>query len=588
MILSALTDYYERMVADPKASMPRPGFSEEKISFAVMVSAEGHFKSIRDLRETQGKKVVPVKKIVPAAVKRSGTSIVPNFLWDNSGYVLGVDGKGKPQRSRMTFDAFKEKHQDIAGHTPCARVKAVAAFLEAWEPEQAEALELKEEFLDQNLIFWLEGDDRPVHEYPDVLELWQTLQDEKEDGSYEAPCLVTGEVGPIARLHPPIKGVSGGQPAGCAIVSFNLDAFASYGKEQSFNAPVGETVAFAYTTALNYLLRRENGRTLSIGDTSTVFWAEKKAPEEDLLASFFDVTNEPDPKDSPKESGEDLQSSAKVRSILRALRDGVALHDALGELDQDVKFFILGLAPNQSRLSVRFWCPSTFGTLVEKAGLHYGALSMERQYPNQPEFPSLWQILLESAVQQKRENIPPLLSGALSRSVLTGCRYPESLYTAILGRIRADKEINYVRAAVIKACLTRNHRQTSGEITMSLDPDRKDAPYLLGRLFSLLEKAQKEALGNVGTSIRNRYFSSASATPSIVFPQLLKLVQHHIAKMDSKSGEKRKGYWLDLKIQSIISHIDMFPTRLSLQEQGIFTIGYYHQSNANYRKNEKE
>jgi len=581
MILSALNDYYGRMVEDPSTAMPKPGFSEEKISFAVIIDGEGGFKRILDLREAKGKKVVPLKKVVPAAVKRSGTSIVPNFLWDNSGYVLGVDGKGKPQRSQMTFDAFKEKHHDIAKKTSCPRVKAVAAFLDAWNPEQAESLELKEEFLDQNLIFWVEGEDAPVHEQPEVLKLWQEIQGGEKTDTYEAPCLVTGEVGPIARLHPPIKGVFGGQPAGCAIVSFNLDAFTSYGKEQSFNAPVGEKAAFAYTTALNYLLRRENKRSLSIGDTSTVFWAEKKTPEEDLLASFFDLSNEPDIKEGDEEAGEDIQTAVKVRSILRALRDGTALNDALGELDKDVRFYILGLAPNQSRLSVRFWCPSTFGVLVEKADRHYAALDIERQYANQPEFPSLWQILLESAVQQKRENIPPMLSGALSRSVLTGTRYPESLYTAILGRIRSDKQVNYVRAAVIKACLIRNHPEKAGEITMALNPDRKDVPYLLGRLFSLLEKVQKDALGKVGTSIRHRYFSSASATPSIVFPQLLRLAQHHIAKAES-------GEWMDRKIQSVVDDIDEFPSRLTLQEQGIFTIGYYHQSNANYRKSEKE
>lgn len=581
MILSALNDYYGRMVADPSAAMPKPGFSEEKISFAVIIDGEGHFKRIMDLREAKGKRVVPQKKVVPAAVKRSGTSIVPNFLWDNSGYVLGVDGKGKPQRSRMTFDAFKKKHHDISQKTPCARIKAVAAFLDAWDPEQAEPLELKEEFLDQNLIFWVEGDDLPVHEHPEVLELWKALQGKKEEGAYEASCLVTGEVGPIARLHPPIKGVSGGQPAGCAIVSFNLDAFASYGKEQSFNAPVGATVAFAYTTALNYLLRRENNRSLSIGDTSTVFWAERKTPEEDLLSCFFDLSNEPDKKEDDEGTGEDIQTAAKVRSILRSLRDGNPLKEALGELDKNVRFYVLGLAPNQSRLSVRFWCPATFGALVEKAGMHYGALNIEKQYPNQPEFPSLWQILLESAVQQKRENIPPLLAGALPRSVLTGSRYPESLYTAILGRIRSDKEVNYVRAAVIKACLTRNHSEKAGEITMALNPDRKDAPYLLGRLFSLLEKAQKDALGKVGSSIRQRYFSSASATPSIVFPQLLRLAQHHIAKAEY-------GDNMDRKIRAVVDDIDEFPSRLSLQDQGIFTIGYYHQSNANYRKSEKE
>ena len=581
MILSALNDYYHRMVGDPDASMPKPGFSEEKISFALMIDGLGAFKSLVDLRLTSGKKVVPRKMIVPAAEKRSGKSVVPNFLWDNSGYVLCVDGKGKPNRTQKTFEAFRQRHHEIADTTQCLRIQAVAAFLDEWSSDKADSLVLREALLDQNVIFWMEGDEAPIHEHPEVLAVWERLRADTDTGGYSASCLVTGEVGPIARLHPSIKGVFGGQPAGCAIVSFNLDAFVSYGKEQSFNAPVGEKAAFAYTTALNYLLKRENHRSLSIGDTSTVFWAEKNTPAEDLLASMLDLSNGPEEGEGDPIWGRDIQTAERVRSLLRAFLEGRPLKPLLGDIDPDVQFYILGLAPNQSRLSVRFWCTATFGELVEKVSGHYEALRIEMQYPNQSEFPALWQILLETAVQQKRENIPPMLSGALSRSVLTGTRYPESLYSAVLGRVRVDKQVNYIRAAIIKACLIRNHPEKAGEITMALNPDRKDIPYLLGRLFSLLEKAQSDALGKLNTTIRHRYFSSASATPSVVFPQLLRLAQHHIAKAEY-------GGYMDRKIQDVVEYIDGFPSRLSPQEQGIFTIGYYHQANANYRKNEKE
>ncbi|WP_300674878.1 type I-C CRISPR-associated protein Cas8c/Csd1 [Desulfoluna sp.] len=581
MILSALNDYYIRMVGDPDASMPKPGFSEEKISFAIMIDEAGTFKRVIDLREVSGKKVGPKRMIVPAAEKRSGTSVVPNFLWDNSGYVLCLDGKGKPERTQTTFESFRKKHQEVAAASKSPRIRAVASFLDAWSSEKAEQLDLKEELLDQNIVFWMEGDDVPLHENPEVISVWKGRQGSGEADGYSAPCLVTGEVQPIARLHPPIKGVVGGQPAGCAIVSFNLDAFLSYGKEQSFNAPVSKHVAFAYTTALNYLLRRENKRSLLIGDSSTVFWAEKKTPAEDLLSVMFDLSNEPEEENSEEGPGEDVQTARKVRSLLRALCDGRPSEAPMGDLDPDVRFFVLGLAPNQSRISVRFWCRSTFGELAQKISTHYAALRIERQYQNQPEFPALWQILLETAAQQKRENIPPMLSGALSRSVLTGSRYPESLYAAVIGRIRADKQVNYIRAAIIKACLIRNHPDKAGEMTMALNSDRKDVPYLLGRLFSLLEKVQSDALGKIGTSIRHRYFSSASATPSIVFPQLLRLAQHHIAKAEY-------GGNMDRKIQAVVEDIDDFPARLSLQDQGVFTIGYYHQANANYRKTEKE
>ncbi len=577
MILNALTDYYERMAVDPESGMPLPGYSETSISFALIIDQHGELKNVMDLRDSKGKKPVPRKMKVPAAIKRSA-NVAPNFLWDNTGYVLCVDGKGKEERAQETFDAFKERHQQASEQFDNKRLKAVSEFLDKWTKEKFSELPLHEEMLDQNVVFRLEDDDVYIHEHPSVQEIWKRLQDEAP-AEYTATCLVSGAAEPIARLHPAIKGVMGAQSAGAAIVSFNLDAFTSYGKDQSYNAPVGERAAFAYTTALNYLLRRDNKRCLQIGDASTVFWAEKSTPAEDWLSEMFNLSED---DEKPSEEVDNAVASGKVRSLLSALRDGKPIDEFMGEIDPDVRFFILGLSPNQSRIAVRFWNTSTFGELARKVGKHYSDMAIERQYPNQSKFPQLWKLLLETAVQGKRDNIPPLLSGALTRSVLTGARYPESLYSAVLSRIRADKAVTYLRAAIIKACLLRNHPEKAGGFLMALDKERKDVPYLLGRLFSLLEKAQRDALGKkINATIRNRYFGSASATPSVVFPQLLRLAQHHIAK--AEYGESN-----DRKIQDVMLGISDFPPRLSLQEQGVFTIGYYHQSNANYTKKEKE
>ncbi|MCP4116155.1 MAG: type I-C CRISPR-associated protein Cas8c/Csd1 [Desulfobacteraceae bacterium] len=578
MILSSLTDYYDRMVQDPGSGMPEPGFSEEKISFALILDTHGGLINIMDLRDISGKTPRARKMKVPASVKRA-VNIAPNFLWDNTGYVLCVDGKGKPERTAQTFDAFKERHRAIAERYGNSRLKAVSSFLKGWSPGRFCELDLHEAMLDQNLVFWMAHDESPVHAHPSVQGIWQELNQSNGSDGYVAPCLVRGEAGPIARLHPAIKGVTGAQPAGASIVSFNLDAFTSYGKKQSFNAPVSEEAAFAYTSALNYMLRRENGRYLQIGDSSTVFWAERETPAEDLLTEMFDLSGASE--ENPGE-GEAVQVTNRVRSYLTALRDGTPINGILGDVDPDTRFYILGLSPNKSRIAVRFWLPSTFGTIARRVSEHYRYLSIERQFKNQPEFPALWQLLLETAVQQKKDNIPPLLSGALTRCVLTGNRYPESLYSAVIGRIRADKQITYLRAAILKACLLRNHPEKAGEITMSLNQDRTDTPYLLGRLFSLLEKAQTDALGkNLNTTIRKRFFGAASATPSVVFPQLLRLAQHHIAKSEY-------GGIIDRKVQEVMQAIDDFPSRLSLREQGVFTIGYYHQNNANYQKTEKE
>lgn len=575
MILSALYEYYRRMAADPESGMPEPGYSEERISFELEISRQGELKRVWDIRDDSGRKPQPKRLQVPKAVIRS-SGVASNFLWDNTGYVLGVDGKGKPERTKKTFEAFLEKHRAVLAEHENEPLQAICAFLEQWTPDQFESLNYHEEMLDQNIVFRLEGDDSCIHDHPDVRAVWQSLR-QTEDGDNQGICLVTGTEGPISKLHPSIKGVIGAQSAGASIVSFNLESFKSYGKEQNLNAPVSEYAAFAYTTALNYLLRSDKHR-LRIGDTTAVFWAGKSEKAKETEDLFEAIMGQGLQSDEP-EPGEDTKTVTNVHRLLTALRDGIPVDRDLADKELlSTPFYILGLAPNQSRLSVRFWHVSTFGDLAKNVARHYADLALERQFPNQPEFPANWQILRETAALGKSENIPPLLNGALLRSVLGGTRYPETLFTALLSRIRTDKTLNYVRTAALKACLLRNHTDNSGEITMSLNPDRKDTPYLLGRLFSLLEKVQKDALGkNINATIRDRYFGAASATPAVTFPQLLRLAQHHIKKAEY-------GHLTDREIQAVLNDIEDFPPRLSLQEQGVFTIGYYHQSNANYIK----
>jgi len=386
---------------------------------------------------------------------------------------------------------------------------------------------------------------------------------------------VTGKQARIASLHPDISGVAGAQSSGALLVSFNLPAFASYNKEQSLNAPVGERAAFGYTTALNHLLGQSRQR-IQLGDATVVFWAERSTPAEDLLAAFFD------PPEEAKEAfdgrpAEDQGVTGLVREVLSTAKAGRPIESVDSRLNPHVRFYVLGLSPNNARLAVRFWNVSTFGELAGRLGRHFRDLDIERQFQRDPEYPSFWRIVLETAALHKNENVPPLLAGALARAVLTGSAYPRSLFTAVLGRIRADREVNYLRTAILKACLTRNHQM---EVPMALDCDRRDPAYRLGRLFALLEKAQRDATNPTAT-IRDRYFGAASATPAAVFPQLLRLGQHHISKAES-------GRYLDRLIAEVVDGIDGLPKHLSLEDQGIFTLGYYQQRNALYRKSEKE
>jgi len=453
-------------------------------------------------------------------------------------------------------------------------MKAILSFLDSWRPEDAPTLEHWDDMAGANLVFQLDGERMYIHDHPAIQEAWIRYCADKASDVI-APCLVSGEDSPIARLHPAIKGVQGALSTGAGIVSFNLDAFLSYDKKQNFNAPVGENAAFAYTTALNHLLRFESRQKIRIGDATTVFWTERSSPIEGFMGIILD----------PRDDATDLST---VRLFLTAARDGKPL-PAID--DPDLRFYILGLSPNISRLSIRFWHVSTVADISEKIGRHFRDLSIVKRYESDHDFPTIRQILLETFINHKSktkpnwDNLQPLLAGVLMRSILTGTAYPQNLLSSVIGRIRADQEINYVRSAIIKACLVRKYRiqNVPQEVTMSLDKESPHVAYRLGRLFAVLEKAQKDAVPGANTTIKDRFYGSASATPSVVFPQLLRLAQHHIQKAEY-------GGRTDKMIEEIMQGIRNFPAHLSLDDQGMFAIGYYHQRQAFYMKleNKKE
>jgi len=563
MILQTLNQYYERLKDDLQVGIPLFGFGKQKIHFALVLDENGKLVQVRDIREKPKNKSVPVSLTVPMIGKKRAVDITPNFMWDNTGYVLGLDAKGKGARTLKCFEAFKKLHHDLGDSMQDRGMVAVLRFLDFWQPTEAPALDHWKEMAGANLVFQLDGELMYIHDHPAVQEAWKRYCAE-QGSEVVATCLVSGKKTPIARLHPAIKGVQGAQSTGAGIISFNLDAFLSYEKTQNFNAPVGESAAFAYTTALNYLLRFESRQKVRIGDATTVFWTERASPIEGFMGVILD----------PRDDAADL---ASVRLFLEAARDGKQLP---GIEDPELQIFILGLSPNASRLSVRFWYTSTVGDISNKIGQHFRDLAIVRSEKD-PEFPGMWQLLKETAVQGKTENIPPLLAGALMRSVLTGTAYPQGLLSALIGRIRADQALNYMRVAMIKACLNRKCRilLNQKEVSMSLDRESTNIAYRLGRLFAVLEKAQKDAIPGANTTIKDRFYGSASATPSIVFPQLLRLAQHHLQKAEY-------GGRTDKMIEEIMQGIEKFPTHLSLDDQGMFAVGYYHQRQAFYTKSE--
>jgi CRISPR-associated protein Csd1 len=581
MILQALHGYYERMCADPDSGMPPYGTSIENISIALVLDIHGNLQGIDDLRDENGRKRRPRKMAVPAAVTRT-SGVKANFIWDKAAYVLGADLDGDTESNAIRFSAFKDLLKSVCANTEDEGLNAVSCFLDAWQPNQAQSIignhHPWEEIASANLVFRLEGLKGFIHNRLAIQKAWNRYS-AQFDNIPTVQCLITGERNvPQARVHTPIKGVRGGQTSGGYIVSFNATAFTSYGKDK---ADVGETSAFAYTTALNALLVRESRQKITIGDSTIAFWAERSSPAEDFLADLFD----PDTALSTPETSIDHQTTTKIHDLLRAIRSGKHAVDFVPDMDESVRFYLLALAPNAARLSVRFWEMSTVGGLLEKIGSHFKQLEIIPQYDNEPEFPPLWRLLCQTAPLGKSENISPVLAGGMAKAMLTGLPYPQSLLPVVLGRIRAEHAVTYFRAALIKAFLMRNKQM---EVPVSLDPARTDRPYLLGRLFAVLEKAQEDAVPGANATIKDRYLSSASANPGQVFHMLLKNASNHTAKLRKDAEKKGRAFHYEVMVQDIMNFFDDFPKTMSAEEQGLFMIGYYHQRKDFFTKKIKE
>ncbi len=431
---------------------------------------------------------------------------------------------------------------------------------------------------DQNVVFSLESDrlkNIRIHDRPAARTLWARLG--AEDDKTAAACLVTGEHGPVARLHPAIKGVWGAQSSGASIVSFNLDAFSSYGHEQGDNAPVSEAAAFAYTTALNRFLEKGSGHRVQIGDASTVFWAD--ASDFEAVAVAQGVVE--DFLEARRVASDDERTGAKkIAAILESIRMGKPPAELRPELPSDVRFYVLGLSPNAARLSVRFYVEDDFGTIAENFSKHVEQMRIEPP-PRQLAL-SIWRMLIETASQRKPENIPPQLAGDWLRAILAGARYPLTLLSIVLMRLRADHDVNALRVAMLKSLLIRNFEM---EAPVALDPGNDDPGYLLGRLFATYEYAQTQALGKkVNATIRDQYYGTASATPRAVFPSLQRKATHHLSKL--RKEHPGRARFIDRKIGEICELAEpdgLFVPMLNAQRQALFAIGYYHQRNDFYR-----
>ena len=587
MILQALTAYYEQLLQQGKIAAP--GWDGRfKVSYELRLNDTGQLLSVVDLRtsESKGKKtvVVPRELRVPAHVKRT-VGIAANFLCDNSTYLLGADEKGKPDRARQCFDACAQLHRRLLEGVDSPAAKAILAYFDNWDPAQASTHPLLHENWkdltgNANFIFGYEAPDHThilVNEDPAIQAAWQTHYGAADADAATVQCLITGKQAPAALVHPAIKGVMGAQSSGAALVSFNAPAFCSYGHEQGENAPVSEYAAFAYTTALNLLIADRN-HCKRVGDTTIVCWAENAEPVyQDAMSLFLFGPDEA--------SG--IQD-ADVQAALKRLAAGQTVPFLDKELAPDQHFYVLGLAPNAARLSVRFFLRDTFGTFARNLQKHADGLEIVRPAYDKHETLSVWALAMETVNRKERNPAPaPQLAGDLLRAVLTGGHYPATLLNGVTLRIRAEQEMTRGRAAILKAYYLRNYPTDLNKevFTVSLN-ESTNVPYILGRLFSVLEAVQSDANPGINATIKDRYFNSACATPALVFPTLLKLAQKHLQKLPDG-----KAVFYNRQITALMALVPEsgFPARLSLPDQGKFEIGYYHQTQKRYtKKNEEE
>ncbi len=576
-LVASLARAYERLPDKPEF-----GYSVQKIGFCVVLRPDGSVAEVADLRDhdmNRSPRLLPV----PASPKRSGQTPRPFFIWDNINYALGAGKLTKPGDTR--HDSFREKHLKFLRNSESADIRSFCAFLQYWSPEQVRIYFDTESPPTEGIVFACSPTYREqfLHENSALRDLWSRERERwiavEGKKTVEASCIITGQRSPIERTHPPIKGVwKPKKMAESALVTFNSDAYESYGHKQGDNAPVSKSVAFAYTTALNQFLADQCHR-LQVGDASTVFWAdssdqEKAQEAEALFAGMFDTISD------------DHVAASRVKNKLDAIRIGSRLAQVDPQLDAGVRFFVLGLSPNASRLSVRFFWESDFGPLT--ANYQRFLQDMELEPPPQGAWPPFWLYLNELAVQRERKNIPPRVAGEWMRAILAGTPYPLMLLSIVLMRIRADGRVNGLRTAILKSVLIRNFNR---EVPVALNSENTNKGYVLGRLFAVYEEVQRAALGsNVNATIKDKFYSAASASPQKIFRTLDAGSQNHFSKLRKQSPGRA------VNLQKVLGSImdlmnpcdDPIPAALNAADQALFGIGYYHQHQEFFRKHDNK
>lgn len=579
MILNSLCEYYDILSNDKDVKISPIGYSAAKVGYAIVLDNNGQISGVLDLRGASSKKEGR-KILVPEQAGRT-SGVFPYFLCDKPEYVLGLNDKGLKKHKE-----FKKYHLDKLKNIDTPDARAMRAFCESYDATNAESVikDIKD-FNKDLLCVFLNSDDEYIHNDPEIKNIWDKIRLEWYE-CFSGTCLLNGkEEEKIAKKHPAIRNF--GAQGQVYLTSFNATSYVSYGKTKDCsNAPISSNNAFKYTTILSYLLDLKNKQKIYLGDSTIVFWAQHPSPKySEILNAFLNPSAKSETNKTDDEKTSDERSERTIKCVLNALKSGSNIQIDGEIIPSDTDFYILSLAPNNSRISVRFFHKNTFGNLITKIWQHNEDMEIIGQNNKGEKSLPLWLLLKETVHNGSKEKASsPLLAGKIFSAILTGSPYPSSLFSTIIERARTDPNISTVKASIIKACLIRKYRVTNNKleekITMSLNEELKEPAYLLGRLFAVLEQAQWKALGNINSGIKERFFASAASTPRRIFPQLLKNAQNHLAKSENP-------VWIEKKIGEIMADIDNFPMQLNLDDQGMFMLGYYHQRQALFTKKEE-
>lgn len=567
MVINALCDYYDLILEHDSTQISAYGYQPTKAAYCAVIQKNGKLFAINSLIDEAKK---PKDFILPKSMKKSG--IAASFICDNFAYIFGVDtdSSGKQILDKRKFETAKALHISLLKVAQSEAALAIKNFFEmwdietAWENEHILAHHGKKGFVG-NIVFKIVGEEKFLHDEKEVLDLWLQENEKKDaqEGEHSGVCAITGKRSNIVRLHSQLNGVKGASTMGASLICFNKSADNSYNLEQSYNSSVSKMAMFKYTTALQYLLNNKTHK-IFIGDDTTVFWSDGVSGEEE---NFF--------KEALNGKEKDDEQSVMVRDVLKNGVAGITSKD----LDLNSKFYILGLAPNAGRISVRYFYKDTFGVFISRVLKHYKDMEICGGKLDFGQLPISSLLYATISPKSKDKNINPLLGGAVVRAILTGQPYPQILYSQVLVRCKTEATITHARASIIKGYLIRNKKE---EIGMYLNDESTNTAYVLGRTFAILEHIQKNASGGeLNSTIKDKFFGAACCNPAQVFPKLMQLTAHHLAKLEG-------NYW-NLELSKCINklEIDTFPKSFDTDSQGRFILGYYQQVQKNYTKNTK-